>query len=161
MITAYGNPFVTAPDRVAGEPLVSGGGGDGHIDHVIAFCLPRVQRNPVARVSADVPPPGSRVFDLAELVAWAASSAGVMPVPPERADLLRAHCYRAHAMLPTVEDGMTLKGALLFGQGVVGLSLGVRRRVLVSDHAAGLVVDEHRIRRWSEAAVLPGARGYR
>lgn len=161
MTGAYGSPFLTAPDRVASDALVSGGGADGYIDHVVAFCLPRVRVDPAYPVSADVPAPGARVFDIAELVAWACNAAGVVPVPPARTDLLRAHCYRYGTTLPSVALGLDLKGALLFGVGVVGLSLGVRQRVIVSDHRAGVVVDAHRIRQWTEAAVIPGARGYR
>lgn len=160
-MTIPGSPYLTTHDQVSAGTLVSGGGGDGHIDHVVAFCLPRVVRSPDYPVASLVPPPGSRVFDLAELIAWAANSAGVTPVPPIRTDLLRAHCYRHRTELSTVDAGMALKGALLFGQGVVGLSLGRRRRALVHDHLAGLVVDEHRIRQWTEAALLPGAKGYR
>lgn len=160
MTSAYGNPFISAPDRVSAGTLVSGGGGDGQIDHVVAFILRRVVARPETAVSALALPPGLRAFDLAELISWAAWQAGV-PRPPDRADLLRAHCYRYRAGLPDVATGLQVKGALLFGQGAVGLSLGVRRRVVVHDLTAGVVVDEQRIRRWDEAALLPGARGYR
>lgn len=161
MTGVYGSPYVPAPDRVGAGTLVSGGGGDGHIDHVVAFILQRVDVRPEHAVSAAAVPPGLRAFDLAELISWAAWTAGVTPRPPEQADLLRAHCYRYRAGLPDVETGMAVKGALLFGQGTVGLALGMRRRVIVHDFAAGVVVDEQRIRRWREAALLPGAKGYR
>lgn len=154
-------PYSFAPDQVGAGTLTSGGGGDGHVDHIVGYILARIVVRPETAVSALALPPGLRVFDLAELIGWAAEQAGVQPRPPERADLLRAHCYRYHASLPDVATGMAVKGALLFGQGAVGLSLGVRRRVVVHDAAAGVVVDEARTRRWDEAALIPGARGYR
>lgn len=161
MTSTYGNPFISAPDRVGAGTLVSGGGGDGYIDHVVAFVLQRVVVGPATQVTARTMPPGLRGFDLAELISWAATTAGVPGRLPESADLLRAYCYRYRASLPTVEDGMALKGALLFGQNTVGLALGMRRRVVVHDLQAGVVIDEARIRRWDTAALIPGARGYR
>lgn len=161
MTSPYGNPFLSAPDLVGAGTLVSGGGGDGHIDHVVGFVLPRIVVRPETPVTSLSLPPGLRTFDLAELVSWACWQAGVTPRPPERADLLHAHCHRHRTNLLDVATGMRVKGALLFGQGVVGLSLGVRRRVVVHDLTAGVVIDEQRIRRWDEAALIPGARGYR
>lgn len=158
--TPYGNPFVVTPPNLASGVFRSGGGGDGAIDHLVGLVLQRVNPRPTTGVSDQVPAPGLRGFDLAELIAWAGAAAGVSPRLPDRTDLLRAACYRARSSLRTVDVGIGLKGALLFGGGSVGLSLGQRRRVVVYDTTAGIVIDTG-MRGWTEAARVPGARGYR
>jgi len=160
--TAYGNPYLQTPAAVAAGQYVSGGGGDGTVDHVVALVWQRINRAPgIPGVSAILPDPGVRGFDLAELIAWAAAAAGVVPALPPRTDLLRAACWGARTRLRSVAAGLGLKGALLFGPGGLGLAVGVRARVVVYDPAAGIVLDVHATRTWDEAATIPGARGYR
>lgn len=159
--TAYGNPFIVQPDSVSNPELRTGGGADGWIDHVVGFVLQRVNPRPVGTLSGLPVTPGSREFDMAELVGWACGAAGVQPPPPQRTDLLRAWCYRARSMLRNVDVGLAVKGALLFGPSGLGLSLGRRGRVIVFDPDLGVVIDEHRVSTWTEAGLIPGARGYR
>lgn len=158
--TSYGNPYITAPPVLAAGVLRSGGGGDGHIDHLVALLMQRINLRPPDTTSGLVTEPGTRVFDLAELVAGIAAAVGVRPVPPSRADLLRAYCWQSRTLLHSVEIGYLLKGALLFGPAGVGVSLGSRRRVVIYDATGGVMVDT-RAQVWTEAARLPNARGYR
>lgn len=161
-LSTYGNPYQQAPVTVASGEYVSGGGGDGTVDHIVAAVWQRIARAPGApAVSAILPDPGVRGFDLAELVAWAGAAAGLSPALPDRTELLRAACYAARTRLRSVADGLGLKGALLFGPSGLGLAVGVRSRVVVYDPNAGIVLDVHGIRGWDEAATIPGARGYR
>ncbi len=142
--------------------LISGGGADGYIDRVVTLCLERVVTSDVGSVSAQPSDPGARRnFDLAELIAWACSAAGVVSRMPERSDDLLTAC-RVRRTLLTVPTGLGLKGALLFTAhgGSVGLSLGRRGKAIVYSPASGLVVDGS-MRRWVAAARIPDARGYR
>lgn len=157
--TPYGNPFLVAPESMSAGPIVTGGGADGYIDHVVALMLDRVNPRPIT-ISAVPVTPGARVFDLAELVARSAQAAGVPGILPDRTDLLRSYCWGARSTLNNPTIGLGLKGALMFGPEGLGLSLGSRGRVIVYDLTEGVVVDA-RLRTWTEAALIPNARGYR
>lgn len=153
------NPFAPTPYLTATNTLVSGGGADGYIDHVVALCLRRVNVAPPAPVAALPEDADYRQFDLAELISRSAAAAGVPGALPITASSLLLYC-RSHRTTITVAAGLALKGALLFGQGSVGLSLGSRRRAIVYTARSGLAVDAD-ASKWTGAARLPGARGYR
>lgn len=144
------------------SPYVSGGGADGTIDRVVALCL---ERTVIGTGVPDlvVPEPGARTFDLAELLSWACRAAGVGSPLPDQAQRVLAHCQGQRTMLRTVEAGIALKGALLFGgSGArVGLSLGVRRKIIIHDPRSGGAIVDRSISDWTAAARIPGARGYR
>lgn len=160
LLSPHGNPYLRTPPTVAADRYVSGGGGDGCIDVVVALLL-RWARPATAPITGAPTDFGGRGFELAELVARAAAAAGVTPVPPRRALQLRAACTNAGADLPSATAGLACKGAVLFdGSGTVGVSLGVRGRALIYEPAAGLVVDDA-MAVWVSAARLPGAWGYR
>jgi hypothetical protein len=163
--TSYGNPYLDVVEHTSAGTAVSGGGADGTVDLLVGYVLQRVNTVGVATTADVFGDPGMRSFDLAELISWAAQQSGVRIALPTRADLLRAACYRYRTTLGLlgehVEQGRATKGALLFGFGTVGLSLGVRRRVVVYDETHGVVVVDSNVRTWTEAARIPGARGYR
>lgn len=161
LLSSYGNPYLRTPPSVAAGTFVSGGGGDGCIDVVVALLLRWARPTPAAPVTGAPPDLGGRGFDMAELIARAATAAGVTPTPPIRGDLLRAACMNAGTDLEDAAAGLGRKGALLFGDGgAVGVALGMRGRALIYEAGAGVVVDDA-MTVWTSAALLPGAWGYR
>jgi hypothetical protein len=158
-MTSPVNPYAPLPNRTSSPELVSGGGADGQIDHVVGLLLLRVLPRQTGYVTAQPDPSGARTFDLAELISQCARQAGVATVLPTRADRLLLLCRSQRTMID-VSVGLATKGALMFGQNVVGLSLGVHRKVIVYSGHTGLIVDRG-IRLWTQAARMPGARGYR
>jgi hypothetical protein len=144
----------------ANPEYVSGGGTDGYIDRIVALCLDRVVVNDTGPVSSQGGDPTDlRAFDVCELISWAAAAAGVAQPIPDRADNLLRFCRSARSLI-SVPDGLALKGALLFGSNMAGLSLGVRGQAIVHSPRSGVTVTTGG-RAWTTAARLPGARGYR
>jgi hypothetical protein len=162
LLSPYGNPYLRTPPAVSATEYVSGGGGDGCIDAVVALLVVWARPAPAAPITGEAADFGARGFELAELVARAAAAAGVAPVPPAQAHQLRAACVNAGTVLEDVVTGLATKGALLFdAAGTVGVALGMRRRVITYEPGAGLVVDHDGLAEWTAAALLPGAWGYR
>lgn len=153
------NPFAPTPYLTGSSALVSGGGADGYIDHVVTLCLQRSNPRTEWSVSAQIDQPDARQFDLAELISQSAAAAGITAPLPTTADALLRYCRRHRTVIP-LATGLALKGALLFGQNSCALSLGSRGRAIVFSQLTGVVVDGS-TRTWDSAARIPGARGYR
>lgn len=149
----------------ASRDYISGGGADGAVDRVVSLCLRRTVVNRGAGTHRVADPEARRDFDLAELITWAADTAGCTLTLPDRTDALLLACRNRSTIINPIDHddpvavGLATKGALLFGDGL-GLSLGSRGRAIVHDLDAGLVVTTG-MRRWVHAALIPGARGYR
>lgn len=153
------NPFAPLPYGTAAGTYVSGGGGDGQINTIVSLCLRRANARSPWSPTAVPDAPDPRTFDLAELISHSAAQAGSTVRLPLMARELERFCHTRKTII-TVEEGVTLKGALLFGQSAVALSLGSRGRAIIYSERTGIIVDDG-VRTWTAAATIPGARGYR
>lgn len=154
------NPYAPDPEHTASAVWQSGGGGDGQVLDIVGWLLRRVDPRPAVTPTLGPPEPGGRGFDFAELVAWAADAAGGSLLLPDTAVQLRASCWRHRTVLRTPGDGRVMKGSLLFGGGMVAVTTASRDRVITYDQAAGVVLVPASWWVWTEAARIPGARGY-
>lgn len=152
------NPYAPAPESASSGIWLSGGGGDGQVSEIVVNLLFQVNAAPEVAPQLTPPRPGTRDFDFAEAVAWAGAASGLDVTLPSSAAQLRALCSRRRTM--TGVDPAA-KGLLLFGAGLVGVTLGLGRRVITYDQVAGTVAVPAGAWRWAEAARIPSGRGYR
>lgn len=155
------NPYAPDPEHASSGLWVSGGGADGQVRDMVRWLLRRVDPTPPASVQLAPPTGGGRGFDMAELLSWAAAEAGGDIRLPQTAAQLLASCIRHRTVLRTPDDGRGFAGALLFGSGLVAVTVGIRDQVITYDQQAGVVMVAGSAWTWSQAARIPGARGYR
>jgi cell wall-associated NlpC family hydrolase len=106
-----------------------------------------------AEVRLDDPDPDA--WDCAELVEWAVHQAGGKIC--DGSQLQRAACRRAGTMIP-VELGLATRGALLFTDTHVAISLGNGWTIEARGKAWGVGIFRAVGRGWKEAARVPGLR---
>lgn len=93
------------------------------------------------------------VFDCSELVQWAVHQAGGSI--PDGSQAQRAW-VRKHGQTMSVEQALRTKGALLFTDGHVAISLGDGRTIEARGRNYGVGVFNGRGRNWKEAGLVPG-----
>lgn len=138
----------------------SGGGVDGQIDSFVALCLQQAGKSYVFGAEASPSEPNPRAFDCSELVEWAAARVGITPKFPDGTDAQEAHC-RNNGTIITVAAAIGIKGALLFQQGHVAVSLGDGSTIEAMNPSRGVTKGNANNRGWTVGARIPGAKGYR
>lgn len=93
-------------------------------------------------------------FSMSELVRWASSQVGVFM--PKGADQQIEYAESKNRLIP-VEDGLTLRGAVLWYPSFIVISLGMGRTIEAVDGRVGLVRNAS-AGRFSKAAKIPGVR---
>ena len=93
------------------------------------------------------------VFDCSELVQWAVHQAGGSI--PDGSQAQRAH-VRKHGQTMSIDQALRTRGALLFTDGHVAISLGDGRTIEARGKNYGVGVFNARGRNWKEAGTIPG-----
>lgn len=138
---------------------VSGGGADGQVDRFVALAL---QQQGDQYVYGATPAAGAadpRQFDCSSLVQWAAGRVGITGVP-RTSYTQEDHC-KARGTIIGVQAGINTKGALLFSEGHVAISLGNGKTIEAMNSQKGVTQGNAANRGWHAAGRLPGAQGYR
>lgn len=138
---------------------VSGGGADGQVDRFVALAL---QQQGDQYVYGATPTAGTvdpRQFDCSSLVQWAAGRVGISGVP-RTSETQEAHC-RARGTIMSVQAGINTKGALLFSNGHVAISLGNGKTIEAMNSSQGVRQGNAAGRGWHSSGKIPGAQGYR
>lgn len=138
----------------------SGGGADGQVDQFVALCLQQAGKSYVFGAEASPSEPNPRAFDCSELVEWACARVGISPKFPDGTDAQEAHCRRNGTLL-SVSAAVNTKGALLFQQGHVAISLGNGSTIEAMNPSRGVTKGNANGRGWTTGAKIPGAKGYR
>lgn len=138
----------------------SGGGSDGQVDRFVALALQQAGDRYALGAEASASDPDPRVFDCSELVEWAAARAGISPKVPDGSGAQRAHCAN-HGTLIGIQLAINTKGALLFMDGHVAISLGNGKTIEAMNPSSGVRQGNANGRRWLAAGRIPGAQGYR
>ena len=92
-------------------------------------------------------------FDCSELVEWAVSQAGGSI--PDGSQNQRHHCQKHKTTLP-VEKALKTRGALLFTDIHVAISLGDGRVIEAANAKKGVCIQNATGRAWKEAGLVPG-----
>lgn len=138
---------------------VSGGGADGQVDRFVALALQQSGDQYVYGATPSASNADPRQFDCSSLVQWAATRVGINGVP-RTTDTQEAYC-RSRGTLISVQQGVATKGALLFQDGHVAISLGNGKTIEAMNSQMGVRQGNANGRGWRAAGKLPGAQGYR
>jgi cell wall-associated NlpC family hydrolase len=139
---------------------VSGGGADGQVDQFVALALQQAGKRYIYGVEVKLSDPNPSAFDCSELVQWAASRAGITPEVPDGSAAQLAHCRRNNSTL-SIPQAINTKGALLFMNGHVAISLGNGSTIEAMNPSNGVRKGKAAGRAWIAGAKIPGAKGYR
>lgn len=97
--------------------------------------------------------PNPSVFDCSELVEWAVHQAGGKI--PDGSQNQRRWC-RQHGLSISIDKALHTRGALLFTDGHVAISLGDGRTIEARGSKYGVGIFNAQGRAWKEAALIPG-----
>lgn len=144
---------------VNGSDASSGATGshyDSKAAQIVALCLQQVGKQYVYGAEVQPSEPNPRSFDCSELIEWACARAQVDPTFPDGTDAQEAHC-RGNGTIISVGDAINTKGALLFQQGHVALSLGDGSTVEAMNEQRGVTKGNANGRGFTTGARIPGA----
>lgn len=136
----------------------SGGVTSNTVAKIVASALGQVGDAYVYGAETSPSDPNPDAFDCSELIQWACERNGVNMVDGSSAQL--AYC-RAHGTVISVEQAINTRGALLFANGHVALSLGNGRTVEALNRSYGVTTMNARGRvtvTWVAGALIPGVK---
>ena len=137
----------------------SGGGVDGQMAQFVALALKQAGKRYVYGAYASPTNPNPTSFDCSELVQWCCERVGITGCPRTSTEQ-RAWCSEHHTTL-SVATAIKTKGALLFANGHVAISLGNGRTIEAMNPADGVRQGNANGRRgWIAGGRIPGAKGY-
>lgn len=129
--------------------------GRASVDAFVSHALAQNGDRYVFGAETRMSDPNPRVFDCSELVEWAAHQVGVDV--PDGSQNQRRHSRNAGLRI-SVEQALRTRGALLFTDGHVAISLGDGRTIEARSSRHGVGIFNGRGRGWEEAGLIPGMR---
>lgn len=138
---------------------VSGGGADGQVASFVALALKQAGKRYVYGAYASPSNPNPTAFDCSELVQWCCERTGIKNCPRTSA-AQRQWCISSHTEI-SVNAAINTKGALLFANGHVAISLGNGKTIEAMDAKDGVRQGNALGKRgWISGGRIPGAIGY-
>ena len=138
---------------------VSGGGADGQVASFVALALQQAGKKYVYGAYASPSNPNPSAFDCSELVQWCCERVGIKGCP-RTSTQQRQWCQNSGTAI-SVQAAINTKGALLFANGHVAISLGNGKTIEAMDAALGVRQGNATGNRgWIAGGKIPGAQGY-
>jgi cell wall-associated NlpC family hydrolase len=137
---------------------VSGGGVDGQVAQFVALALKQAGKRYVFGAYASPNNANPTAFDCSELVQWCCERVGIGGCP--RTSTEQREWVISHKDGTSIATGIKQKGALLFANGHVAISLGNGRTIEAMDARDGVRQGNANGRPWIAAGFIPGAKGY-
>lgn len=138
---------------------VSGGGADGQVASFVALALQQAGKKYVYGAYASPSNPNPTAFDCSELVQWCCERTGINNCP-RTSTQQRQWCQNSGTAIP-IQTAINTKGALLFANGHVAISLGNGKTIEAMDAALGVRQGNATGNRgWIAGGKIPGAQGY-
>lgn len=138
---------------------VSGGGADGQVASFVALALQQAGKRYVYGAYASPSNPNPTAFDCSELVQWCCERVGIKGCP--RTSTQQRQWCQSGGTAISVQSAINTKGALLFANGHVAISLGNGKTIEAMDAALGVRQGNATGNRgWIAGGKIPGAQGY-
>lgn len=138
---------------------VSGGGADGQIASFVALALQQAGKRYVYGAYASPSNPNPTAFDCSELVQWCCERTGISGCP--RTSSEQHQWCASNGKIIAVNTAINTKGALLFANGHVAISLGNGKTIEAMNAQAGVRQGNALgARGWIDGGLVPGALGY-
>lgn len=138
---------------------VSGGGADGQIASFVALALQQAGKRYVYGAYASPSDPNPTAFDCSELVQWCCERTGITGCP--RTSTAQRQWCDSNGKAIGVGTAIDTKGALLFANGHVAISLGNGKTIEAMNPQDGVRQGNALgARGWIEGGLIPGAQGY-
>ena len=138
---------------------VSGGGADGQVASFVALALQQAGKRYVYGAYASPTDPNPTAFDCSMLVQWCCERTAIGGCP-RTSEAQQAWCQKNNTAI-NVSNAINTKGALLFANGHVAISLGNGKTIEAMNSQMGVRQGNATGNRgWIGGGRLPGAQGY-
>lgn len=140
----------TAPSSPAVTTVGGAGGSTSRqVNDFVNLCLAQAGKTYIFGAEASPRDPSPRAFDCSELIEWALARIGVRF--PDGSSNQRAAMRKI-----SVQQAINTRGALLWRQGHIGVSLGDGRTIEARNRVYGVNIGKASQIRWAEGGLVPG-----